>query len=97
MKIIMISLMCLFLAGCATSQQTQTLNIAVNKCPTLKQYTKEQMIVAAGEIRNLPSSSQINAFITDYSKLRDACRVAENKFKAALRRGMIKRQQQQYY
>lgn len=86
MKLLLIFVTTLLLAGCATSQPQQQLNIAVNQCPALKQYTKEQMAAAAQELRNLPSTAQINSLLTDYSKLRDACRIAEKKMRALVKK-----------
>lgn len=81
MKIIMVVIMTLFLAGCGTSTN-QAINIAVNQCPSLKKYTKEQMLKALSEIQKLPSETQISVLLNDYSKLRDACRLAEKKLKS---------------
>lgn len=49
----------------------------MSNCPTLKRYTREQMANAASELKSLSNNSQIGAMITDYSKLRDACRSVE--------------------
>lgn len=81
MKIIAVLIMTFLLAGCATSTN-QAITIAVNQCPSLKSYTKEQMLKALSEIKNLPSETQVFILLNDYSKLRDACRLAERKLKA---------------
>lgn len=65
----------LFLTGCA-SVTPERVTLAYSRCPVLKNYTQEQMKRAASEIRNLPTESQIASMITDYGKLREACRIA---------------------
>jgi hypothetical protein len=73
------------LGGCAgslsQSQQKQAA-LVISKCPVLKQYTKEQMRQAASELKSLPTESQVAVLVTDYSKLRDACRIANKKLKS---------------
>ena len=81
MKIVAVVIMTFLLAGCATSTN-QAISIVVNQCPSLKKYTKEQMLQALSEIKNLPSETQVITLLNDYSKLRDACRLAERKLKA---------------
>lgn len=81
MKIVAVVIMTFLLAGCATSTN-QAISIVVNQCPSLKKYTKEQMLQALSEIKNLPSETQVIILLNDYSKLRDACRLAERKLKA---------------
>ena len=70
-------------SGCATVQALppETVRVAINRCPVLKQYTNQQLAQAASELEQLPSNSQIVALVSDYSKLRDACRLAEKKLK----------------
>jgi uncharacterized protein YceK len=70
----------MILTGCA-SVSKETIATAINRCPVLKQYSKEQMLQAAKELRQLPSEAQLAVLVSDYSKLRDACRVAERKLK----------------
>ena len=70
--------------GCATmtaaeKQQTKTLVIA--KCPVLKNYSKERLQKAAAELKSLPDDSELAALLTDYSKLRDACRAITKELK----------------
>lgn len=65
----------LFLTGCA-SVTPERVTLAYTRCPVLKNYTQEQMKRAASELRNLPTESQIASMITDYGKLREACRIA---------------------
>jgi len=74
----------LVLGGCAggmSQQQQKQVALVISKCPVLKNYTKEQMKKAASELQSLPSESQVAVLVTDYSKLRDACRVASRKLK----------------
>lgn len=77
----------LMLGGCATvsgmtqqeKQQTKTLVLA--KCPVLKQYSKEALTKAALELESLPDGSQLTVMLTDYSKMRDACRAITKELK----------------
>lgn len=71
----------LTLSGCATitPKQQQQLNLVVAKCPVLTKYSKEQLRQAAMELDNIPSESQLARMLTDYGKLRDACRAIERK------------------
>jgi hypothetical protein len=71
----MIIVFTLFLTGCA-SVTPERVTLAYTRCPVLKNYTQEQMKRAASELRNLPTESQISFMITDYGKLREACRIA---------------------
>lgn len=83
MKMIsVVALSCsLFLMGCATTTG-QERALVLSKCPVLKNYTQEEMTRAAKELRGLPSDAQLSEMITDYSKLRDACRLADRKLKS---------------
>lgn len=81
-SLLLVLLSSVFVSGCASVTQ-ERITVALNRCPVLKQYTREQMIQAANELRTLPTESQIAAMFSDYSKLRDACRVAERKLKEA--------------
>jgi hypothetical protein len=74
MKILVIASM-LLLTGCA-SITPERVTLAYSKCPVLKKYTEEQMKKAASELKQLPTESQIASMITDYGKLREACRIA---------------------
>lgn len=65
----------LLLTGCA-SITPERVTLAYAKCPVLKKYTEEQMKKAASELKQLPTESQIASMITDYGKLREACRIA---------------------
>ena len=49
----------------------------VNTCPPLKVYPKEDLKRVAGEIAKLPHDSATREFLTDYAKMREACRVVE--------------------
>jgi hypothetical protein len=77
------------LGGCAGGlSQTQQKQVAlvISKCPVLKNYSKEQMKKAASELKSLPSESQVAVLVTDYSKLRDACRIANKKLKQSVKK-----------
>jgi hypothetical protein len=69
------------LGGCSLAQQERGITIAINKCPPLKNYSREQLKRAASELQSLQSESQLTVMLSDYSKLRDACRVAENRMR----------------
>jgi hypothetical protein len=75
MKMLIISLFTISLAGCA-SVTPERITLAYSKCPVLKNYTEEQMKKAASELKQLPTESQIASMIADYGKLREACRIA---------------------
>jgi hypothetical protein len=74
MKILVIASM-LLLTGCA-SITPERVTLVYSKCPVLKKYTEEHMKKAASELKQLPTESQIASMITDYGKLREACRIA---------------------
>jgi uncharacterized lipoprotein YbaY len=80
-RFILIGVLAVFVSGCASNIPREKLQVAINSCPVLKQYSKEQLTQAASELQNLPSGSQLSVLLADYSKLRDACRVAERKLK----------------
>lgn len=70
--------------GCSSldpEMRRQGVPLAYSQCPVLKKYTREELLAAAKEMRSLPSESQLAAMMTDYSKLRDACRVARKELK----------------
>jgi CxxC motif-containing protein len=81
-KIFLFWIICIstLISGCATVTTERT-EIVLNRCPTLKRYTQEQLMKAAQEIKNIPTDSEISVMITDYSKIRDACRLVEKKLK----------------
>lgn len=69
-----------FLGGCAMAAEEKH-ELIVSRCPTLKKYTTEQMAKAADELKKIPTDSQIATLLADYSKLRDACRIAEKQLR----------------
>jgi uncharacterized protein YceK len=84
--VIMIGLM---LGGCAgglSNTNQKQVALVISKCPVLKKYTKAQMQRAAAELKVLPSEAQVAVMVTDYGKLRDACRVASNKMKQSIKK-----------
>ena len=86
-KLIMVGGLCLILSGCSTlsglsKQEIQT--VVFNRCPVLINYTPEQQKLAAEELRKLYPESVIVSMITDYSKLREACRVVNKRVKARI-------------
>ena len=56
------------LASCQTSS---------GGCPPLINYTAAQQRQAAGELRKMHSEAQVAKMITDYGKLRAACRIGQ--------------------
>jgi hypothetical protein len=76
MKIITILPLAIMLSACA-SINSQQIELAYSRCPVLKKYTQDELIRAGQEIKNLPTESQIVQMMSDYSKLRDACRLVE--------------------
>ena len=88
MKKIFVLVSMFILIGCALSLLTgcasitpERIEVAMSTCPVLKKYTQEQMKQAASELKSLPTEAQIATMMTDYSKLRQACRLAEQKLK----------------
>lgn len=75
-----VSTLAIMLSACA-SLTPERVAFAYSRCPVLKQYSREEMLKAAQEIKTLPSESQIAEMMADYSKLRDACRLAEKELK----------------
>lgn len=67
-------------SGCAVSNM-EKVEIAVDNCPALEQYSPNELIQAAKELNSLPSESQVAEMMNDYSKLREACRYAKRKMK----------------
>ncbi len=45
-------------------------------CPPLVTYSPAQMKRAAAELRAAPKGSELRRLVTDYGKMRDACRVS---------------------
>lgn len=84
-KLLTLTAITLIVGGCATASikkpTPSQVNLVLTKCPVLQNYTKTQLERAAAEVKILPSDAQITAMITDYSKLRQACRVMTKKLK----------------
>ena len=80
MKVIAILSLAVMLSACA-SITPQRVEFAYSRCPVLKKYTQQELMQAAKEVANLPNESQIVEMMADYSKLRDACRLAEKELK----------------
>lgn len=84
-KVIISGILCLsiVLAGCANSLNTQeNINLVLSRCPTLKQYSREKMLRTSQAIKNLPDDSELIEILGDYSRLREACRIAERKLRS---------------
>jgi len=81
--VIAVALSAMLLGGCATVQSSPSLPLVISQCPALTKYTQAQLNKAAAEMRSLPTESQVAKLVTDYGKLRDACRVANSKIKKA--------------
>lgn len=67
----------LFLTGCShfsMSERQQVSALVIAKCPVLQNYSLAQQTKAADELATLATDSQIAAMLTDYGKMRDACR-----------------------
>lgn len=80
MKAISILSLAVMLSACA-SINPERVDFAYSRCPILVKYTQQELMQAAKEFANLPNESQIVEMMTDYSKLRDACRLAEKELK----------------
>lgn len=83
-RLLTVTLATILIGGCATVKppSPKQVNLVLTKCPVLQNYTKSQLERAAAEIKIMPSDAQVTAMITDYSKLRQACRVMTKKLKA---------------
>ena len=82
-KIMAVIFLAFALSGCATinamspMEQRQVTTLVLTKCPSLKKYSQAQLLRAANELRTLPTDAMVAIIITDYGKLRVACRVLE--------------------
>lgn len=65
----------IFLAGCMGVGEDK-ITVVLRKCPALVSYSKVEQKKALQEIKTMASDAQIPRMMTDYSKLRDACKVA---------------------
>lgn len=75
MKLILsIIVLTFFLAGCRPIDREQV-TVYLTRCPPLVSYSKETQKKALAELRKIASDSEIARMISDYSKLRDACRI----------------------
>lgn len=84
MNKMLIPLIALTLSGCASmtpKEITQTQTLVIAKCPVLKEYSKEKLKIAADELKKLASDSELAVMISDYSKLRDACRIVKKELR----------------
>lgn len=85
-KVFLVLVATSLLGGCATMGQSeiaQTKTLVLAKCPVLKQYSRERLTKAANELKFLPNDSELAALLTDYSKMRDACRAITKELKKA--------------
>lgn len=67
----------LFLTGCShfsLSERQQVSALVIAKCPVLQNYSIEQQTKAADELAKLATDSQIASMVTDYGKMREACK-----------------------
>ena len=58
------------ISACATGSSSTA-------CPPIKEYTREQQVQVADELKLLPPDNQTSEFMKDYSQLREqirACR-----------------------
>lgn len=85
MKILLSFCVILLLAGCSVPR-SEIRTVVVNQCPVLQNYTPEQQKIAAQELRKLYTDSQLAIMITDYSKLRDACRIVNKRVRVKSRK-----------
>lgn len=81
MKRVIISLFVItLLSGCATSSE-KILEVSLNKCPPLRNYSRETLFKAAESLKKLVDDEELEMLVNDYGKLREACRIAEQKLK----------------
>lgn len=65
----------LLLTGCMGLSQDK-ITVVMRKCPALVSYSKAEQKQAYSEIKAMAANAQVPRMMGDYSKLRDACRVA---------------------
>lgn len=65
--------------SCEGPLTKDTVRIYLTRCPPLVTYSKEQQQRALTELRKIATDSEIARYVSDYSKLRDACRAIRNK------------------
>ena len=75
MKVALIALATLFLAGCKDGISQEQITLIIRKCPILINYSKQEQQIAFKELRAMQSDAQIAKMMADYSKLRAACRI----------------------
>lgn len=68
----------LLLSQCGMNEK-QVSALVIAKCPVLKNYSRADLQKAAKELAATASDSEISVLLTDYSKMRDACRAIVNK------------------
>jgi hypothetical protein len=78
--LVLIVFFSILLSACSVSNMDKV-EIAVDNCPELENYSPKELIQAAKELNSLPSESQVTNMMNDYSKLREACRFAKRKMK----------------
>lgn len=69
MKRLIVLTTVLFEAGCQST--------GGGGCPPLVTYSPAQMKKAAAEMRALHKDAELKRLVTDYGKMRDACRVTQ--------------------
>jgi hypothetical protein len=62
-------------AACSWLFGEQLSPVIIRKCPPLVDYSFEDQQKIAKELKGINSASEIARIVSDYSKLRDACRV----------------------
>ena len=72
------------LIGCATN--SKVLEVSLNKCPPLRKYSNETLMKAAESLRKLVDDEELEMLVNDYGKLREACRIAEQKLRSIKRK-----------
>lgn len=55
--------------------------VVLTRCPTLKNYSKQDLQRAAKELEGLKKGSEIYELLNDYGQLREACRTIQNRLR----------------
>lgn len=83
-KVIILLSAIVFFTGCASKEKI--LEVSLNKCPPLRKYSNETLLKAAESLKKLVNDDELEMLVNDYGKLREACRVAEQKLKSIKRK-----------
>jgi hypothetical protein len=73
LSLVSIALSATLLTACQSTPSSRVM------CPPLATYAPAFQTQAASELRALPAGAAVGQLVTDYGKLRDACRAIERR------------------